>query len=133
MTSTTGPESQDNQAFQIALQRHRDKWESDYANFPESATPDELYSEIKQHEDDHRGSKLRVYSSRISDVVMQFEKFFSSVDALVSVNPIAGLAWGGIKFIIRVCELAMLVLSESKLLSAVARRSQNTRSISNAL
>ena len=103
MTSTTSPESQDNQAFQIALQRIRDKWGSDY-EFPESATPEELYSEIKQHEDDHRRSKLRAYSSRISDVIMQFEKFFTSVDALVSVNPIAGLAWGGIKFIIRVRE-----------------------------
>ena len=108
MTSTASPESQDNKAFQIALQRHRDKWESDY-EFPESATPEELYSEIKQHEDGHRGSKLRAYSSRVSDVIMQFEKFFSLVDALVSLNPIAGLAWGGIKFIIQVRELAMLV------------------------
>ena len=64
---------------------------------------------------------------------MKFEKFFSSVDALVSANPIAGLAWGGIKFIIRVRELAMLALSDSKLLNAVDRRSHNTRSISNAL
>ena len=57
---------------------------------------------------------------------MRFEKFFSSVDALVSVNPIAGLAWGGIKFIIQVRELAMLVLLEGKLLNDVPRRSQNT-------
>lgn len=132
MTSTGSPDSQDNVAFQIALQRHGDKWESDY-EFPESATPEELYNEIKKHEDDHRRSKLRAYSSRISDVIMKFEKFFSSVDALVSVNPIAGLAWGGIKFIIQVRELATLVLSESKLLKDVARWSQNTWSISNAL
>ena len=109
MTSAASPDSEDNQAFQIALQRHRDKWESDY-EFPESATPEELYSEIKQHEDDHRWSKLRAYSSRILGVITQFEKFFSLVDALVSVNPIAGLAWSGIKFIIQVRELAMLVL-----------------------
>ena len=108
MTSAASPDSQDNQAFQIALRRHRDKWESD-CEFPESATPEELYSEIKQHEDDQRWSKLRAYSSRISDVIVQFEKFFSLVDALVSLNPIAGLAWGGIKFIIQVRELAMLV------------------------
>ena len=132
MTSTGGPNSQDNVAFQIALQRHRDKWESDY-EFPESATPEDLYNEIKRHEDDHRRSKLRAYSSRISDVIMKFEKFFSSVDALVSVNPIAGLAWGGIKFFIRVRELAMCILLETKLLNAVDRRSHNTRSTSSAL
>ena len=108
MTSTTSPELQDNKAFQIALQRHRNKWQSDF-EFPESATPEELYSEIKQHEDDQSWSELRTHSSRISDVIMQFETFFSLVDALVSLNPIAGLAWGGIKFIIQVRELAMLV------------------------
>ena len=132
MTSTTSPELQDNKAFQIALQRHRNKWQSDF-EFPESATPEELYSEIKQHEDDQRWSKLRAYSSRISDVIVKFEKFFSLVDALVSLNPIAGLAWGGIKFIIQVRELATPVLSESELLKYVARRSQNTWIISNAL
>ena len=132
MTSTTSLESQDNQAFQIALQRHQDKWESDY-EFRESATPEELYSEIKQHEDGHRRSKLRANSSRISDIIKQFEKFFSLVDALVSLNPIAGLAWGGIKFIIQVRELATPVLSESELLKYVVRWSQNTWIISNAL
>ena len=132
MTSTTSPELQDNKAFQIALQRHRNKWQSDF-EFPQSATPEELHSEIKQHEDDHHWSKLRAYSSRILDVIMQFEKFFRLVDVLVSLNLIAGLAWGGIKFIIQVRELATLVLSESKLLKDVARWSQNTWSISNAL
>ena len=112
MASTTRrsrPESQENQAFQIALQKHRDKWESHY-DFPESATPEELYSEIKQHVDDRRRSRLHDYTSRISDVIKQFETFFGLVDALVSVNPIAGLVWGGIRFILRVRELSMLIL-----------------------
>ena len=91
MTSTTSPESQDNQAFQTTLQRHQDKWQSDY-EFLESVAPEELYSEINQLEDDHHWSKLCAYSCHISDIIMQFKKFFSLVDALVSVNLIAGLA-----------------------------------------
>ena len=106
MTSTGSPESQHNQAFQVALQRHLDKWESDCA-FPESVALEELYSEIKQHVDDRRRSRLHGCTSRISDVIKQFETFFGLVDKLVSMNPIAGLVWGGIRFIMRVREFPM--------------------------
>ncbi|KDR76546.1 hypothetical protein GALMADRAFT_279192 [Galerina marginata CBS 339.88] len=101
MTSPNGG-SKVNLAFDKALQIHLDRWKSDKRSFPDSATPDSLYSEIKEHENRYLKTKVYSYTSRLSSLIDRFQGFFSLVDTFVSSSSsIAALVWGGIRFIIR--------------------------------
>jgi len=92
---------QTNTAFQTALQRHLDT--SDIRSFASDATPDDVLSEIKEYEKANKQSSGRRYASRFSALIRNFQCFFSAVNAFVSSNPeIAGLVWGGFRFIIQV-------------------------------
>jgi len=105
MTSPNGG-SLVNRAFEKALQNHLDQWKSDPCSFPQSATLEDLRSEIKELGNNYQKTRVHSYTSKLSRLIDRFERFFKVVDTFVSSNPtISALVWGGIRFIIQVREL----------------------------
>ncbi|KAF8800979.1 hypothetical protein BYT27DRAFT_7148099 [Phlegmacium glaucopus] len=102
MTSSNGG-SVVNQAFEKALQNHLDQWKSDPRSFPLCATLEDLRSEVEEHGNNYRKTRVSSYTSKLSKLIDRFEGFFTVVDTFVSSNPtIAALVWGGFRFIIRI-------------------------------
>jgi len=104
MASPNG-DSVANRAFEEALRIHLAQWESDPRSFPQSATPEELRNEVMEHVNNHQRTRVSSYASKLWNLIDRFEGLFKAIDTLVSSNPISALVWGGIRFIIQVCEL----------------------------
>jgi hypothetical protein len=92
-----------NLAFETALQEHIDSCAQDVRSFISDSTPDDVLRDVQGFETAHRRTRGRRYANRFSALVQSFQGFFSAVDAFVSSNPqVAGLVWGGLRFLIQV-------------------------------
>jgi hypothetical protein len=94
-----------NPVFERVLQKHIDLWKSDkrFEFSGPTPTPDDVLKEIESLEKEHEKTRVRRYTARFATVIQGFQGYFSAVDAFVSSDPlIAGLVWGGIKFVIQV-------------------------------
>jgi hypothetical protein len=99
----SGASTPANEVFRKALQKHIETWKSDARSFSTDSSPQDVLQEVQKYEDRHRKKAIRRYADRFSALVQQFQGFFSAVDVFVSADPhIAGLVWGGLRFVIQV-------------------------------
>ncbi|EIN05484.1 hypothetical protein PUNSTDRAFT_137596 [Punctularia strigosozonata HHB-11173 SS5] len=97
-----------NDAFLIALQRRYDKFTPEELACFQSCSLGELILDLQRIDRAHKeGSLARRCIDRLGAVLQGLQRFFATVDTLVSSHPdVAALVWGGLRFIIAVAQRA---------------------------
>jgi hypothetical protein len=68
------------------------------------STPGDIFKEVEKLTREYQDKPMGRYIARFAKVIEVFQNYFSVVDAFVSSDPlVAGLIWGGFRFIIQVC------------------------------
>jgi hypothetical protein len=95
----------DNIALLYALQQQYDKLTPDEREAFKPSSLAEVVADVQRLDLEHRArSRTRRFVDRLNTIVTGLQCYFTAFDTVVSSHPdIAGLVWGGLRFIVAVC------------------------------
>jgi hypothetical protein len=94
----------DNIALLYAFQKQYDKLTDEERTAFGFSSLTEIIAEVQNLDLRHRAqSRIRRYGERFNAIITGLQCYFTAIDTLVSSHPdIAGLVWGGLRFVITV-------------------------------